>query len=80
MVYSLQDAKARLSELVGLCLKEGPQTVTRHGRKTAVLLSYEDYQRLTAPQATLGAFFRTAPRAELTIERSREPGRGVDLG
>lgn len=80
MLYSLQDAKARFSELVGLCLKEGPQTVTRHGRKTVVMLSYEDYQRLTAPSVPLGAFFRTAPRAELVLDRSREPGRGVDLG
>jgi antitoxin Phd len=80
MLYPLQDAKARFSELVGLCLKEGPQTVTRHGRKTAVLLSYDDYLRLTAPQATLGAFFRTAPRADLAVDRSRDPVRAVDLG
>ncbi len=80
MVYSLQDAKAKFSELVGLCLKEGPQTVTRHGRNAVVIVPYEEYLRLTAPRQSLGAFFRSAPRAELHLERSREPGREVDFG
>ena len=79
MVYSLQDAKARFSELVGLCLREGAQTVTRHGRPTVVVVPYDEYVRLTSPRLPLGAFLRSAPRAELTVERSRELGRPVDF-
>lgn len=80
MIYSLQDAKARFSELVGLCLNEGPQTVTRHGRNAVVVVAFDEYQRLTAPRTTLGAFLRAAPRMELNVDRSREMGREVDLG
>ena len=80
MVYSLQDAKAKFSELVGLCLREGPQTVTRHGRPAVVVVPYDEYRKLTAPARSLGAFFRAAPRAELDVSRSGEPCRVVDLG
>ena len=80
MLYSLQDAKAKFSELVGVCLREGPQTVTRHGRPAVVVVPYDEYQRLTAPAHSLGAFFRAAPRADLDTSRSREPGREVDFG
>jgi prevent-host-death family protein len=31
-VFQVQEAKNRFSELVDLCLKEGPQTVTRYGK------------------------------------------------
>ena len=79
MTWLLQDAKARFSELVGTCLREGPQTVTRHGKNTVVVVPYDDYQRLVAPPSTLGAFLRAAPRAELGVTRSREPDRPAVL-
>jgi prevent-host-death family protein len=79
MTWLLQDAKARFSEVVNLCLKEGPQTVTRHGRNTVVVVSFEEYRRLTTPTTSLGTFLRSAPRVDLEIARSREPGREVEL-
>ena len=47
MEWQLQDAKARLSELVATARREGPQTVTLRGQRAAVVLSAEDYDRLT---------------------------------
>jgi prevent-host-death family protein len=45
----VQDAKARFSELLETCLREGPQLVTRRGEKAAVLVSATQWQRLTNP-------------------------------
>ena len=44
--WPLQDAKARFSELVDSCLREGPQLVTRRGKDTAVLIPIDDWTRL----------------------------------
>jgi antitoxin Phd len=44
--WPVQDAKARFSELLETCLQEGPQIVTRRGTQSAVLVRYEDWQRL----------------------------------
>jgi prevent-host-death family protein len=45
--WPVQDAKARFSELLETCLKEGPQLVTRRGEKAAVLVPIVQWQRLT---------------------------------
>ncbi len=46
-VWSAQDAKARFSELLDTCQREGPQVVTRRGRETAMLVP-EEWRRLQA--------------------------------
>jgi prevent-host-death family protein len=51
--WPLQDAKARFSELVETCLKEGPQMVTRRGEETAVLVSAKEWKRLTHSRPSL---------------------------
>ena len=45
-VWSAQDAKARFSELLDTCQREGPQVVTRRGRETAMLVPVEEWRRL----------------------------------
>jgi len=77
--WMLQDAKARFSELVNICLKDGPQLVTRHGREAVVIIPVEDYKKVTAPDNTLKEFFLKAPRVELDLHRSFEVGREIDL-
>lgn len=44
--WPVQDAKARFSELLETCLKEGPQMVTKRGAGTAVLVPLKDWQQL----------------------------------
>jgi prevent-host-death family protein len=52
--WPVQDAKARFSELLDTCLKEGPQIVTRRGADAAVLVPLKDWQRLQrSAKATL---------------------------
>lgn len=44
--WKLQDAKARFSECVDQCLKEGPQMITRRGTPTAVLVPLAEWEHL----------------------------------
>jgi prevent-host-death family protein len=44
--WQLQEAKARMSELIKLS-KQEPQEITVHGKPVAVLVSTEEYQQLT---------------------------------
>ena len=50
--WMLQDAKARLSEVVRRAREVGPQLVTVHGREEAVVLSAEEYRKLKGGQRT----------------------------
>jgi antitoxin Phd len=45
--WPVQDAKARFSEMLETCVREGPQLVTRRGEKAAVLVPIVQWQRLT---------------------------------
>lgn len=44
--WSLQDAKNRFSTVVDAARAGAAQIVTRHGRPAAVVLAFEDYERL----------------------------------
>jgi prevent-host-death family protein len=43
----LKDAKATLSAVVDQAVAGEPSVITRHGRKEAVLVSFEEWQRLS---------------------------------
>lgn len=43
--WSVQDAKNRFSEVVEAAQRE-PQTVTKHGKPAAVVVSADEYERL----------------------------------
>src|SRR5438132_10358984 len=44
--WPVQDAKARFSELLDTCLREGPQLVTRRGADAAVLVPVDQWQSM----------------------------------
>ena len=79
--WQVQEAKARFSELIRNAATSGPQSITVHGRKAAVVLSASDYQRLKQPGNSLTEFMRNSPLAgvELEIERDASLPREVDL-
>jgi antitoxin Phd len=79
MKWQIQEAKARFSEMVERTLREGPQTVTRHGKPVAVLVRADQYQRLRAGGRTFKALLASAPLAGVEIKRSRETARIVRL-
>ncbi|MBW7968076.1 type II toxin-antitoxin system Phd/YefM family antitoxin [Bradyrhizobium sp. BR 10289] len=43
----LRDAKANLSAVVDEAIDGKPAVITRHGKKQAVVLSYEEWRRLS---------------------------------
>jgi antitoxin Phd len=79
MRWQIQEAKARFSEMVERARKEGPQTVTRHGKTVAVLVPVEEYRRLRGGDKRLKDLLAAAPLQGLEISRSRDTGRVVDL-
>ena len=68
-VWPVQDAKARFSELLDTCLREGPQIVTKRGAETAVLVPMDDWRRLqrSARPTLKELLLADAPRAELRL-------------
>jgi antitoxin Phd len=80
-VWPVQDAKARFSELLESCLREGPQLVSRRGVEAAVLVPVAEWQRLThAAKPTLKELLLSdVGRTELEIpprgRRRRRPPR-----
>ena len=79
--WSLQDAKARFSEIVRRALTTGPQLVMRGREEAVVIMAASDYQRLTEPPQSLAEVLANSPLSDVTldIERPTEPGRAVEL-
>lgn len=70
--WQLQDAKNRFSEVVEKAVQGGPQIVTRRGVETAVVISMEEYKRLTRPRTDLVEFFRRFPLAGIALDLERK--------
>ena len=79
--WSVASAKARFSELLERARTEGPQTITRNGRGTAVVVSAEEWERRTTPREGLVEFFAKSPLREsgIDLERVRDQPGDVDL-
>lgn len=69
--WPVQDAKARFSELLATCLKEGPQVVTRGGMEAAVLVPVAEWRRLqqSARPPLKELLLAPTPRVELELPR-----------
>ncbi|MFT3968174.1 MAG: type II toxin-antitoxin system Phd/YefM family antitoxin [Sphingobium sp.] len=67
--WPVQDAKARFSELLDACLREGPQLVTKRGNDAAVLVPASEWRRLQhAAKPTLKELLLTdAARIDLPL-------------
>jgi antitoxin Phd len=46
--WPVQDAKARFSELLVACERDGPQIVTKRGVEAAVMIPFAEWRRLAA--------------------------------
>lgn len=79
--WQLQEAKNRLSQVVDLAMNAGPQTITLRGKPSAVVVSFDEYRRLTQPRTGLSQFFLQSPLhdVELDLSRSADLSREVDL-
>ncbi|MCI0412928.1 type II toxin-antitoxin system Phd/YefM family antitoxin [bacterium] len=79
--WQLQEAKARLSELIKKAAKEGPQRITVHGAPVAVVISSDEYERLKNPPGSFVKFMRRSPLygLRLNLQREQTLSRDIDL-
>ncbi len=79
--WQLQEAKGNFSQLVKRAAGGDAQTVTVHGKPTAVVVSAEEYARLTRRRGKLSSTLLAPDLAieDLDIARSRDTGRDTEL-
>lgn len=69
--WQLQEAKSKFSQLVDRAMHDKPQIVTRHGNNSVVVLSYEQYKRITMHDTALVEFLRNSPLMGLELDSIR---------
>ena len=64
--WQVQEAKNKLSEVLRCAETDGPQYITKHGKRAAVLVSVEQYQQLSGREtkADLKALLLGGPKIE----------------
>ncbi|MEI8037669.1 MAG: type II toxin-antitoxin system Phd/YefM family antitoxin [Verrucomicrobiota bacterium] len=77
--WQLQEAKNRFSEVVALAIKDGAQTVTKHGKPAVIIVSVEEYQRNITPRKTLFQALRECPEALSPLVGTRLRDRPRDI-
>jgi prevent-host-death family protein len=78
MTWQLQEAKNRFSEVVDRALRDGPQTVTRHGRAAVVIVDAAQYARETQREK-LSTVLRECPVKGWKVFRDKDVGRTLDF-
>ena len=80
-VWTVAQAKAKLSEVIESAQKHGPQAITRHGRRAAVVVSAEEWERKTRRSGSLAEFFAASPLrgSALKVRRSKDKLRKTGL-
>lgn len=82
MVWQVQEAKQRFSEVLRRARADGPQLVTKHGEQIAVVLSIEEFHRLRGEPRyrDFNEWLLNGPKIDLPdeefdelFERSHEP-------
>lgn len=78
--WTVAGAKARLSEVIERA-QSAPQTITRNGKPSVVVVSAEEWQRKTVRKGTLAEFLMDSPLrgADLDVERQRDEPRDLRL-
>lgn len=79
--WKLQDAKNHFSELVEKSLSEGPQLITRRGKPTSVLISFDAYRKQSNSKASFLKLCSNFTDTEhnLVITRNKFASRDISL-
>ena len=78
--WTVAQAKAKFSEVIDKAQSEGPQTITRNGRKTVIVVSAEEWERRARRQGTLADFFASSPLRDSGLDIERSPDEARDIG
>lgn len=73
----LKDAKATLSAVVDQAVAGEPTVITRHGRKEAVLVSFEEWERVSKVPSFADLLLAFPGEPSDLPERSRKPARAL---
>jgi prevent-host-death family protein len=78
--WTVAGAKARLSEVIARA-QGAPQTITRNGKASVVVVSADEWARKSARKSSLAEFLLASPlrSAELDLDRLRDEPRHVAL-
>ncbi|RUM95283.1 type II toxin-antitoxin system Phd/YefM family antitoxin [Pseudaminobacter arsenicus] len=78
--WTVASAKARLSQVIERA-QSSPQTITRNGKPSVVVVSAEEWERKTARKGTLAEFLLDSPLrgVDLDLERLRDEPRDLPL-
>ncbi len=74
----LRDAKATLSAVIDQARQGEPAIITRHGRREAVVLSFEEWQRLSNVPS-FGRLLMEAPLGAADLPRRQQGLRETDF-
>jgi prevent-host-death family protein len=79
MMWQVQDAKQRFSELIRTAQIDGPQVVTRHGEEIVVVIDIAEYRHLKGQLVDFKDFLRSGPDFDdLELERPGDLPRTID--
>jgi len=79
--WTVAEAKAKFSEVIERARLGGPQTITRNGRRAAVVVAAEEWERKTRRSGNLAEFFAASPLrgSGIKIRRLKDRPRRIDL-
>ena len=79
--WQLQEAKAKLSDLIYHAVNKGPQNITVRGQPMAVVLSMHEYEKLTRNKPTFLELMLHSPLIgmKLDVQRNKSMVREVEL-
>jgi prevent-host-death family protein len=80
-IWTVAAAKAKFSEVIDRAQSNGPQVVTRSGRKSVVIVSAEEWERKTKRVGNLAEFFANSPlrNSGVRMKRAKDGPRKVNL-
>lgn len=73
--WTVAEAKARFSEVINKAHSGGPQTITKNGHATAIVVSVEDWKTKTSRHGNLADFFAKSPLPGSNLKITRSKGR-----
>jgi prevent-host-death family protein len=78
--WTVANAKARLSHLIERARQEGPQTITKNGRSTVVVVAIEEWEKKAVRTGSLADFLLASPLrgADLDDDRSPDEARALE--
>jgi prevent-host-death family protein len=79
--HTVKEAKNNLSSLIRLAEKGEPQVIRRHDTEVAVVVSIEDWKKMSGEKESLVEFLRKSPLDEIIpyLERRDDPVREVSF-